>query len=117
MQKTLLLDRKVWDLVLDINGNIACATEPYSIAQDVASAVRTFLAECWYDTSQGVPYWEQILGQWPPMILVKNRVEEAAKSVPGVADAKCEFLEFENRHLTGRILITDSDGNTSVASF
>ena len=117
MQKTLLLDRTAWDLVLDINGNIACATEPYSIAQDVASAVRTFIGECWYDTSQGVPYWQQILGQWPPMILVKNCIESAAMTVPGVKTAKCDFLQFNNRQLTGRILITDSNDNKSEASF
>lgn len=117
MQKTLLLDRTAWDLVLDTSGNIACATEPYSLAQDVASAVRTFLGECWYDTTQGVPYWQQILGQWPPMILVKRRIEQTALTVPGVTAATCDFLQFNNRQLTGRILITNSDGNKSEASF
>lgn len=117
MHKTLLLDRTAWDLVLDASGNIACATEPYSIAQDVASAVRTFIGECWYDTSLGVPYWQQILGQWPPMIQVKSCIEEAAKTVSGVADAKCDFLKFEDRQLTGRILITDTAGNQSPVSF
>ncbi|AJJ19826.1 hypothetical protein [Yersinia intermedia] len=56
MQNTLLLDRTAWDLVLDANGDIAMASLPYSIAQDVASAIKTFIGECWYDTSQGVPY-------------------------------------------------------------
>jgi hypothetical protein len=59
--KTLLLDRSLWDLTLDINGNIAMASEPYAIAQDVASACRTFLGECYYDTSQGVPYFQGML--------------------------------------------------------
>ena len=47
---TLLLDRTTWDLCLDANGNIAMATGPYAIAQDVASAVRL-----WHDTTKGVP--------------------------------------------------------------
>ena len=38
MANTLLLDRTVWDLLLDGSGNIAIATEPYATAQDVASA-------------------------------------------------------------------------------
>ncbi len=42
MPKTLLLDTDEWDLVLDANGDIALADEPYAISQDVASAIRTF---------------------------------------------------------------------------
>ena len=64
--KTLLLDRTAWDLCLDSNGNIALASEPYSLAQDVASAVRLFLGECYYDTTKGIPYWTEVLGMLPP---------------------------------------------------
>ena len=39
---TLLLDTLRWDLCLDVHGNIAVASDPYSVAQDVASAIRTF---------------------------------------------------------------------------
>ncbi|WP_281083898.1 hypothetical protein [Klebsiella quasivariicola] len=117
MHKTLLLDRTAWDLVLDIDGNIACATEPYSVAQDVATAVRTFLGECWYDTSLGVPYWEKIFGAWPSMVLVQSLIEAAALWVPDVAAATCEFLSFTDRQLTGRILITDSSGTEIPVSF
>ena len=59
---TLLLDTVAWDLVLDSNGNIALAQPPYATAQDVASAIRLFLGELWYDQTQGVPYWQQFLG-------------------------------------------------------
>ena len=30
IQNTLLLDQSAWDLVLDVNGNIALAGTPYS---------------------------------------------------------------------------------------
>ena len=36
IQNSLLLDQAQWDIVLDVNGNIALASAPYSIAQDVA---------------------------------------------------------------------------------
>jgi hypothetical protein len=49
---TLLLDRAIWDLSLDANGNIAIATGPYAIAQDVASAVRR--GELRHNTTKGV---------------------------------------------------------------
>ena len=116
-QTTLLLDQTAWDLVLDANGDWAVAQAPYSIAQDVASAVRTFLGECWYDQSQGLPYWQNILGQLPPMLFVTKQIADAAKSVPNVVDAVVTFTEFSARSLSGQIQITDTDGQTAVVAF
>jgi hypothetical protein len=116
-QTTLLLDQSAWDLVLDINGNIAIANAPYSIAQDVASAVRTFLGECWYDTSQGLPYWSSILGQRPPLSFIRQQVINAALSVPNVAEAKVTFDGFSGRQLTGQVQIIDTDGVAANVSF
>lgn len=115
--KTLLLDRTAWDLVLDAAGNIALADEPYSIAQDVASAVRTFTGECWYDTQLGIPYWQQILGQWPPIVLVKAKLVDAALTVPRVVSAECVIVDFSKRKLTGQIQVVDENGITSLATF
>ncbi len=116
-QTTLLLDQTAWDLVLDSNGNWAVAGAPYSIAQDVASAVRTFLGECWYDQSLGLPYWQSILGQLPPMLFVKKQIEQAALSVPNVVAAIVTFTQFSARALSGQIQITDTDGNTNSIAF
>lgn len=115
--KTLLLDRTAWDLVLDTNGNIACASDPYSIAQDVASAVKTFLGECWYDATQGLPYWQSILGQLPPASFVQAKIVTAAMSVQNVASASVTNLGFSNRVLSGDIEVTDITGNTSTVTF
>ena len=76
--RTLLLDTQTWDLVLDAFGNIAVADEPYAIAQDVASAIRLFNGELYYDTSKGVRYFEDILGQAPPLPLLKGELTNAA---------------------------------------
>ncbi len=108
--KTLLLNPDTWDLMLDASSNIALAAEPYAIAQDVGSAIRLFLAELWYDTSQGIPYFEQILGKRPPLSLVKAYVEQAALRVPLVVAATCVIASFENREITGQVQITDSNG-------
>ena len=116
-QQTLLLSLGAWDLTLDGNGNIAVVNAPYSIAQDVASAVRTFLGECWYDTSQGIPYWPQILGQYPPVAFMVQQLRDAALSVPNVADAKVTFTSFSNRALAGTIQIIDTDGQAANVSF
>jgi hypothetical protein len=116
-QKTLLLDQSAWDLVLDANGNIAVAGAPYSVAQDVASAVRTFLGECWYDTTQGLPYWQQILGKYPPLSFVKQKIIDTALTVPNVVKAEVFFTRFSGRTLTGQIQIIDTDGVSSNVAF
>lgn len=117
MPKTLLLDRTAWDLVLDASGNIALASDPYAIAQNVASAVRTFLGECWYDTSLGIPYWQQILGQYPALSLVKKKIEEQALQVPGVAEVKTVIVDLAERGLTGQIQIIDTQGLEAGVTF
>ena len=117
MPNTILLDRTTWDLVADANGNIAMATEPYALAQDAASAIKLFLGELWYDTSQGVPYFNQILGQPPPISLMKAKFEAAALTVPGVVAAICFITTFTDREIRGQVQVTDEQGVISVASF
>lgn len=114
---TLLLDQTAWDLVLDGAGNIALASNPYSIAQDCASAVRTFLGECRYDTTLGLPYFESILGKLPPPNFVKQKMIDACLTIPEVQSVNIVFTEFSARALTGQIQITDINGNTSEAVF
>lgn len=115
--KTLYLDPLSWDLQLDSSGNIATAANPYQLAQDAASAIRTFLAECWYDNTLGVPYWEQILGHQPPIELVKAKIAKAAMTVPGVIAAKVYIASVKSRAVTGQVHITDSAGVVSASNF
>lgn len=118
MASTILLDRTSWDLVLDASGNIAVAAEPYALAQDAASAIRTFLGECFWDTSIGVPYLTQILGRNPPLALLKQRFVEAALTVPGVASARCFISALNDRTLAGQIQVTSaSTGQVAAANF
>lgn len=117
IQNTLLLDQDAWDLVLDANNNIALAGTPYSIAQDVASATRTFLGECWYNTTLGLPYWEQILGEFPPLQYVSQQIEAACYTIPNVVAAEVSFTSFENRSLAGQIQIIDTDGAINNVAF
>ena len=117
IQNSLLLDQSQWDLVLDVNGNIALASAPYSVAQDVASAVRTFVGECWYDNSLGLPYWQNILGQYPPLQFVQQKITEATMTIPNVVKTKVTFTSFSNRTLSGEIQIIDTDGVTANVAF
>lgn len=107
---TLLLDRSDWDLCINAAGNIAMASDPYSIIQDVASRCRLFLGELYYDTTQGIPYFTQILGKRPPLQLVKNQLVRAAMMVPGVLSARVFITRFEGRELSGQIQIMTRGG-------
>lgn len=115
---TLLLDRSKWDLVADANQNIAMASAPYSLAQDAASAIRTFIGEVWYDVLKGVPYWTEILGESPPPIaLMRAKFVAAAMTVPGVVEAQCFITKFTDREIGGQVQVTDALGRLSTAAF
>jgi len=113
---TLLLDITAWDLVLDSNGDIALASPPYAVAQDVASAIKLFLGELWYDTTQGVPYWTNILGKAPSLSQLAQFMNQAALTVPGVVTANTVITGFVDRQVTGQVQFSTSDGTTTTVN-
>jgi len=114
---TLYLSRDRWDLALDASGNIALAKEPYAVAQDVASAIRLFRGELFYDLKKGVPYWSQVLGKFPPLGLIRERLRQAALSVPGVADASPILTRLDSRNLEGYIEVRLEDETVTTLVF
>ena len=116
MANTLLLTQDIWDLCLDASGNIAMAQPPYALAQDAASSIRTFAGEVYYDTTRGVPYFAQILGQLPPVSLMKQQFTDAALLVPGVASAQTFITGFSGRKISGQAQITTTSGVTMGVS-
>lgn len=123
MPATMTLDPVTWDLTLDPSGNIALTTAPNSLAQDAASAIKTFLGECYWDTTVGVPYLTQILAPPPPqappsLALLKQQFINAALTVPGVAAAQCFITSFSNRAISGQVQVMPSSGGpTQAANF
>lgn len=116
---TLLLDLTNWDFCIDANGNIAMASAPYAIAQDVASAQRTFQGEVYYDKVLGIPYFQNVLGHNPPASLLSEYMVNAALTVPDVVTTPapvCTFQSFTNRGVTGQTTFTDSAGNTQTVT-
>src|ERR1017187_8036150 len=102
---TWLLDWATGDSCLDAASNIAVASAPYAIAQDVATALSTFLGECWYDNSLGVAYWQRIFGQRPPASYVTSQLEAQAELVPDVASAQATVGGTNARRgLIGQVL-------------
>ncbi len=117
MQNTLLLDQSAWDLVIDSAGNIAMATPPYALAQDVASAVKLFRDELWLNPASGIPYFDDVLGKFPPVTLMTGYIEKAAMTVPGVVKAQCIIATFTTRELTGQIRFIDEAGVANAVQF
>lgn len=115
---TILLDTATWDLTLDANGNWARAQAPYALAQDVSSAIRLFLGELWYDTSQGIDYRGVVLGKTPPLGVFQDLIVNAALTVPGVVSAVCVISSFDsgNRQVVGQCQFTDDTGETQSVS-
>ena len=108
--RTLLLNPNTWDLMIDARQDIALASNPYALAQDAASAIKLFEGEQYYDTTQGVPYWQDILGHWPPLSLVKQKFVDAALTVPEVVAAQCFIQSFVRREIVGQVQVTDTEG-------
>ena len=114
---TLLLDTVAWDLVLDSNGNIALASPPYAVAQDVSSAIRTFLGEVWYDTNLGVPYWQELLGNPFISSVASSAISAAVLQVPGVANASVVVSSVTDRTVSGQVQFTTTSGETGTVNF
>lgn len=118
MTTTLELDNANWDLVVDASGNIATITGGAQLAQDAASACRLFLGELWFDTTQGVPYWQQLLGTGvaPPNSLIVAKLEAAAMTVSGVQTASVAIKSITDRTVTGTVTVTGAVGGTPVSA-
>jgi len=114
--RTLLLSDS-WDLGIDTFGNIAVAEDPLSLAQDAASAIKTFQGEVYYDTDQGVPYWQQVLGFSPPVSLMKSFFNRAALTVPEVVSSVTFISSIQNRIVAGQVQVQNAAGQLSAASF
>ncbi len=106
----------VWDLSIDASGNIAVQTGAAALAQDAASAIKTFLGECWWDTTIGVPWSTQILGKRPSLALLKQQLVDAALTVPNVASAVVYISGFSNRSVAGQVQVVDGTTGSIAAS-
>jgi hypothetical protein len=117
MPNTLLLNPQTWDLLVDGNRNIAVATPPYALAQDAASAIKYFQGDDYYDTIAGIPYWQQVLGHWPPVPLMKKYFINAALTVPTVVQAQAFINDITDRIVSGQVQITDQNGAIATVGF
>ena len=106
-----------WDLTVDGSGNLAMSTGAPALAQDVASAISTFLGEVYYDTTIGVPYFSRVFGQPFSRSIASSLLKQAALQVPGVITAKVIINSYANRKLSGAVEFTDATGQALGVAF
>ena len=111
------MDTQTWDLCLDSNLNIAICQAPYCDAQDAACHLRLFQGELYYDTKQGMPYWQSILGGWPSPPVLRAYMVAQAVLATGVETAKAYITSWQDRQIAGAVVVTDAYNQTSVAGF
>lgn len=105
MALSIPLKTDVWDIYLDSNGDMFLGDNDSSIAQDVASSVRTFEGECWYNNTLGMPYFQSIFGQNPPSSFVIDNIKTQAFTIDGVNSINVLGVGLQDRDLKGVIVI------------
>ena len=117
---SLLLGTGTWDLTLNEAGNVAVEQEPDVLAQDAACAIQLWLGEYYFDTTQGVPWAQQILGVNPPpqlSVLKQLLVDAALGSNPDIASAQVFISSFSNRAISGQVQVVSIAADVSAANF
>lgn len=117
MTDSLLLDIDTWDFIIDADRNMALCSAPYSVAQDVACAIRTFIDEVIFNLDEGIPYFDTILGHTPPLQLVQGRITEEALKVNGVSQARTLISKSDQGEISGEIQIIDTAGEALNVRF
>lgn len=103
--------------MVTLTANVAVASDPYSQAQDAASAIKLFQTEDYYDVTRGIPYFDEILGHWPTVRILKSRFINAALTVPDVTAAQCFIESVIDRRPKGQVQITNEAGLISTVGF
>lgn len=109
-----------WDLDLDDQGNIrtvgdATAADVQTgpgmrLAQDVATRLRAWRGEVWFDVTQGIDY-PRYLGLAPSVIQLRADYQSEALLVPLCATALADLsLTRQPREVGGTIYLSDLSG-------
>lgn len=110
-QRNLLLSDS-WDIFLNSNGNIALTAGIYCDCQNVASAIRMFTKDAYLAQNQGIPHFNLDLGKNTPLSLIRSTYRKRAKQMENISNAVVDYLRIDTdtRTLTGRVVITNENG-------
>jgi hypothetical protein len=110
------MDLSTNDLLIT-SGDLSIVTGSDAIAQDLQQTLQVWLGEWFLDTTQGIPFKQQILVKNPVIDLVQADIINAALNVPGVTGVTGLELDYNvnNRTLSMSLSATDSNGQTIEA--
>jgi len=115
---SLNVDETNNDLFVDGQGNLALATGGAALALNAACAIRTFSGEVFYDSTQGLPYFQSILGKNPPLEYVRSQLAKAALNADSdIVASRVFFSSLTARNLSGQVQVTDSTGKIASSNF
>lgn len=112
-RRTVLLDRKTWDVTSDGVGRIALTTDDYATAQNVANEARLFTEDAYFIQDQGIPHFTVELGRRVNASVLRSYLRRAALSVSDVREVlSVEITAFDptTRTLTGDMQLTTVEG-------
>lgn len=119
---TLALVVATWDLDLDERGDLrtfgdatpATQTGPgMRLAQDVATRLRAWRGEVWFDVTQGIDY-PRYLGEAPAMAQLRADYQSEALLVPLCGSALADMtLARGTRSVGGTLYLSDLTGYTA----
>lgn len=114
--KSFYLDPDSWDITLDGSGQMKISNNPYSIAQDVACAVKVIRGECYFDNTLGLRYYDELMGQPCSTGTVTAAIRAEAMKITTVSNASVTIIPDQSTRTSKvYIEITDTNHTSSVA--
>lgn len=86
------------DIYFDDNGQIAFVTGKQYTAQRIKTRLQLFLGEWAYDTSQGVPWFEQVFVKPADIITIESIIKNTILETPNVI-ALLSYTDSLNRSI------------------
>lgn len=101
------------------NGTVELATALIDVvAQELRIRLNFFLGEWFLDATQGIPYFQTILGQKTPIGIVSQIFKKAISTCPGVANVDSFDVSFNGvtRSMTLNFACVLTDGSILKSS-
>lgn len=107
------MDLRLTDYDLDItNGELSWVTGAEAVAQDIQMRLRTFLGECVYDESAGVPYLQIIFEKGTSSFSIESILRSQILATPGVISIESFTFTVDplTRTFSGTSKVITTDG-------
>lgn len=102
-----------WDLDFDANGDLKVLDGVDAICQAVSQECRLFWHDAYFRYEDGIKWFTDQLGRPVQEAVIRDRIRQAAMSVPGVLESEVTITELdgETRTLHGQVSISTEFGN------